>query len=90
MKKLLEAILASLPDSVKQSMEEPVSISFSKEQGLTGKVVTSVAGPVSGVFSGLETLLFEVIEQAVPGDIEKQREVLKTIYNGVRFKLDFK
>lgn len=88
MEKLLEAILlATMPDQVKEAANESVTLVFNKEKGLKGEVTTTIAGPVSGVYAGLCTLLPDALRAMAPNDREKQKRNLDSIYRNVSAEL---
>jgi hypothetical protein len=81
MEELLNAILmASLTESEKAKIEQPVFVSVKKDPGLNGKVTTEIYGPSTSVITCCVILLFKVVKSISPECKAIQKEILETIY----------
>lgn len=91
MEELLKAILmASLTETEKAKMEQPVIISLKKEPGLNGEITTEINGPASSVITGCVVLLSKVVKARSPECKVIQKETLEMIYTMVAEKLQLK
>ena len=80
MEKLFEAILmATMPEKLKKDAKKPIILNFTKEEGLTGEVTTTIIGTDSGVCAGLCTLLSDALKTMAPDDVSRQKKILDTI-----------
>ena len=91
MEELLKAILmASLTESEKAKIEQPVFVSIKKDPGLNGKVKTEINGPSTSVITCCVVLLFKVVKTISPECKAMQKEILEMIYTMVAEKLQLK
>lgn len=91
MEELLKAILmASLSETEKAKIEQPVNISFKKQPGKNGEITTEINGTVTGVIAGCAFLLLKVVIAASPKCKVAQKETLEMIYTMVAEKLQLK
>ncbi len=91
MEKMLEAILlAVMPEKLREEAKEPICLIFNKEKGLEGEVTTTIAGPASGIFAGLCTLLIDSLKVMESNDPMRQKKILDSIYEIVSVELGLK
>lgn len=91
MEKLFEAILlATMPEKLKEDAKKPIILNFTKEEGLTGEITTTIIGSNSGVCAGLCTLLPDALKAMAPDDVVRQKKILDTIYERVCAELGIK